>query len=196
MPQPGNNAKRDATPAQRRRAKPRPEAWPPTEAAEQPARHLSAVPDPIQPPLHDEVVQSVQSLARQVRALQDRYEQEHRRLADTLEFLTVQSRDLEHQLMAFGQLASTLERNLGIPDTLEATSPSPVRPLPVPAPADLYVRCLGGFSVSYQGRLVDLGTSRKGKLLFKYLAARAPGRRASKELLAEVLWPDAPLDHA
>src|SRR4029079_15589953 len=69
-------------------------------------------------------------------------------------------------------------------------------PLPVPAPAELYVRCLGGFSVSYQGRLVNLGTSRKGKLLFKYLAARAPGRRGSKELLAEVLWPDAPLDRA
>ena len=58
------------------------------------------------------------------------------------------------------------------------------------------MRCLGGFSVSYQGRLVDLGTSRKGRLLFKYLAVRAPGRRASKELLAEVLWPEAPLDRA
>jgi DNA-binding SARP family transcriptional activator len=33
-------------------------------------------------------------------------------------------------------------------------------------------------------------------LLFKYLVARAPGRRASKELLAELLWPDVPLDRA
>ena len=195
MPQPGNDANRDETPAQQRRDKRRRKAWPPVDAVERPGRHLAAVPDAVEPPLRDEVAQGVRSLAQQVRALQDRYEQEHRRLADTLEFLTVQSRDLEQQLVAFGQLASTLEQNLGIADRVEPKPPA-ARSAVAPAVAELYVRCLGGFSVSYQGRLVDLGTSRKGKLLFKYLAVRAPGRRASKELLAEVLWPDAPLDRA
>jgi DNA-binding SARP family transcriptional activator len=194
MPQLGNNANHDETPAQQRRDRRRRKAWKPVDAVERPGRHLAAVPDSVEPPLRNEVVQGVRSLAQQVRALQDRYEQEHRRLADTLAFLTVQSRDLEQQLVAFGQLASTLEQNLGIAGGGEPLPPA--RSVESPAVPELYVRCLGGFSVSYQGRTVDLGTSRKGRLLFKYLAARAPGRRASKELLAEVLWPDAPLDRA
>src|SRR5689334_21979768 len=113
MPQQGNNANHDENPAQQRRDKARRPAWKPADAVERPGRYLAAVPDLVEPPLHDVVVQGVRSLAQQVRALQDRYEQEHRRLADTLAFLTVQSRDLEQQLVAFGELASVLEQNLG-----------------------------------------------------------------------------------
>ena len=79
---------------------------------------------------------------------------------------------------------------------LRTDEPSPARPLPAPAPAELYVRCLGGFSVSYQGRLVDLGTSREREAAVQVSGGESAWPVASKELLAEVLWPGAPLDRA
>jgi DNA-binding SARP family transcriptional activator len=118
-----------------------------------------------------------------VRALKERYEEEHRRLADTLEFLSVQSRDLERQVAAFSRLADRLEIGF-LPDA------------PSTAATSLAVRCLGGFDIRLDGAPVDLGTSRNGRAIFKYLVACAVGRGASKELLAELFWPDTPLEQA
>jgi DNA-binding SARP family transcriptional activator len=132
---------------------------------------------------------------RQVRALQRRYDEEHQRLSDTLEFLTVQSQDLERELAAFGRLAARLEAEYAQPRLTVVQKRPPLdsagtRP-DVPLAEGLRVRCLGTFEVSYGGRPVDLGTSRRGRLVFKYLVAVAPGRRAAKELLTDLLWPEA-----
>src|SRR5439155_17034033 len=35
-----------------------------------------------------------------------------------------------------------------------------------------------------------------GRLIFKYLVARAPGHRASKEVLADLFWPDVPMEQS
>lgn len=179
--------------------------------ADQPAETEPAV-------VSERMISGARSLARQVKALQQRYQEEHRRLVDVLEFLTVQSRDLESELLAFGQLAETLEREA-------VRVPTPARPeagaerlngatslfRPVesarpeavgwgtadePGSPGLAVRCLGGFDARYRGHPLDLGSSRNGRLIFKYLAARAPGHRASKELLAELCWPDVPIERA
>lgn len=148
-------------------------------------------------PLREQMVAGVSALMRQMRALQERYEEEYQRLAAVLELLTVQSRDLERKLAELGSLASVLEG--------EPVAPEPTRALLTAVPGGepeireataLEVRCLGGFEVRYAGRAVDLGTSRNGRLLFKYLIARAPGHRAPKELLAELFWPDTPLERA
>jgi DNA-binding SARP family transcriptional activator len=142
---------------------------------------------------------------RQARTLHELYEEEHRRLADRLAFLTVQRRDLERELAAFDCLAATLESGaLAPPRGSPIELPGPFHGAGAPgAPANrwstvngLEIRCLGGFEVRYQGRRVDLGTSRNGRLVFKYLVARAPARRASKEVLAELFWPETPLERA
>jgi DNA-binding SARP family transcriptional activator len=145
--------------------------------------------------LEGEIAAGASRLVRQVRALQRRYKEEHERLADTLEFLTVQSQDLERELAAFGRLAATLEAAYRQPRLAVVQARRSARsaaPWPGGPPAErLRVRCLGAFDVSFAGRPVDLGTSRRGRLAFKYLVAVAPGRRASKEVLAELLWPEA-----
>jgi DNA-binding SARP family transcriptional activator len=149
--------------------------------------------------LTDRVAAEARSLADQMRALQERYEQEHRRLADSLEFLTIQSRDLERELLAFGRLAEKFERGfaLDIAPSSATVYSTPQADVPERDTAGcLEVRCLGGFDVRYDGRRVDLGTSRNGRLVFKYLVARAPGKRASKELLAETFWPETPIERA
>lgn len=164
-----------------------------------PALIVDDRPAPDSTPTPDEVVAGARSLARQVRALHERYEEEHRRLLDSLEFLTVQSRDLERELASFGRLAETLASSVAFAPATLSTTVSVVPPASVAEPASAYVlevRCLGGFEVQFQGRSVELGTSRNGRLIFKYLVARAPGRRASKELLAELFWPDTPVDRA
>lgn len=148
-------------------------------------------------PLREQMVAGVSALMRQMRALQERYEAEYQRLAEVLELLTVQSRDLERKLAELGSLTGALGQ--------EPLSAAPARALLTAVPGGerdvreataLEVRCLGGFAVHYAGRVVDLGTSRNGRLLFKYLVARAPGHRAPKELLAELFWPDTPLERA
>lgn len=148
--------------------------------------------------LRDQVLAGARSLAGQMRALQERYDEEHWRLADTLEFLNVQSRDLQRELAAFGRLAESLQ-SIDAPLTVPGptTRPSPVQGgVEWEAVTALQVRCLGAFEVRYQGHLIDLGTSHKGRLILKYLVARAPSRRASKELLAELFWADTPLDRS
>jgi DNA-binding SARP family transcriptional activator len=164
-----------------------------------PALVVDDRPAPDATPTPDEVVAGARSLARQVRALHERYEEEHRRLLDSLEFLTVQSQDLERELAAFGQLAETLASSVALAPPALSTAVSIVPPTSIAEPASacaLEVHCLGGFEVLYQGRPVELGPSRNGRLIFKYLVARAPSRRASKELLAELFWPDTPIDRA
>lgn len=52
------------------------------------------------------------------------------------------------------------------------------------------VYCLGTFEVYFGGRLVENWTGGKGKAILKFLAA-SPGHRAGKEMLMELLWPDA-----
>jgi DNA-binding SARP family transcriptional activator len=159
----------------------------------------------------ERVTSGVHSLVHQVRALQERYQEEHRRLADTLEFLAVQRQDLERELEAFAALVGGLQ-GAELPAAETGVSATPRRiegngkvsrpPIRLATqdrseePRILEVRCLGGFEVFYQGQPVDLGSSRNGRLIFKYLATRAPGHRAAKELLAELFWPDTPLDRA
>src|SRR5205823_4231302 len=65
------------------------------------------------PALQERIASGARALAGQMRALQQRYEEEHRRLADSLEFLAVQSRDLERELVAFGRLAESLASEVG-----------------------------------------------------------------------------------
>ena len=147
-------------------------------------------------PLRDQIVAGARALAEQMRALQARYQAEHRHLADTLEFLSVQSHDLERELAEFSHLADRLELDvLAVRDSHGGTGRVVSTP-PHEAGARLEVRCLGGFDVRYRGRPLDLGSSRNGRAIFKYLAICAPGRRASKEVLAELFWPDVPLDRA
>src|SRR5439155_5878987 len=122
-----------------------------------------------------------------------------------LAFLSVQHRDLERELAAFDRLAASLDNDVmaaPIGSATEAAGPwRAVQAHAVPASRQptvegLEVRCLGGFEVHYRGRSVDLGTSRNGRLVFKYLVARAPSRRASKEVLADLFWPETPLERA
>ena len=147
-------------------------------------------------PLHEQAVLGARTLARQMRALQERYEAEHRRLADTLEFLSVQSRDLERELLEFSRLADRLEREASPGRGSAPAEPRPITMLARDAVGRLEARCLGGFEVRFQGRLLDLGSSRNGRAIFKYLVTCAPGRRAAKELLAELFWPDSDLERA
>jgi DNA-binding SARP family transcriptional activator len=167
----------------------------PTAVAEPTDAVARWAPQPESAWLRDEVVAEVRSLTNQMRTLQERYEEEHRRLTDSLEFLMVQSRDLERELLAFGRLAERVETGFleagATRGTVSSVSPTS---LLGEGTRCLEVRCLGGFEVRYQGRRIDLGTSRNGRLIFKYLAARAPSRRASKELLAEIFWPEVSVE--
>ena len=176
-----------------------PLAWPMPQAG-----RIAAPPQVAEPSaLRDHVLAGAHSLARQVRTLHELYEEEHRRLADRLAVLTDQRRDLERELADFDRLTASLESGvLTAPIGSAVEAPGSVysaQALPTPAARrptldGLEVRCLGGFKVRYRGRSVDLGTSRNGRLVFKYLVARAPARRASKEVLVELLWPETPLE--
>ena len=150
--------------------------------------------------LDEQVVAGARRLARQIRALQVKYEEEHRRLADTLEFLTVQSQDLERELQAFGELADRLEAGRHQPRLAVVAgglTAGEAEPPPRRGPkAVLEVRTLGGFEVRYGGRSLDLGASRKGRQAFKFLVVAARNGSAPKERLAELLWPETPLERS
>ena len=57
--------------------------------------------------------------------------------------------------------------------------------------AEIHISLLGGFSVEVAGRLVeDHWRLRKAKTLVKLLAL-APGHRLHRDVVVDLLWPDA-----
>lgn len=62
-------------------------------------------------------------------------------------------------------------------------------------PATLYARCLGGFALYRDDVQLDLGKSRAGQEILRYLVAHA-GRRVSSEDLIELVWPNADAEPA
>lgn len=67
--------------------------------------------------------------------------------------------------------------------------------IPSPGPpagaVSLYVQVLGKFVVRYGDQVVSLGSSKKGRAIFRYLIM-LPERRAAKDVLLELFWPDDP----
>jgi DNA-binding SARP family transcriptional activator len=59
----------------------------------------------------------------------------------------------------------------------------------------LYVHILGQFQVIHRGQRISLGSNRSGRALFRYLVTLSD-RRAHKDVLAELLWPDDPPEKA
>lgn len=147
------------------------------------------------PALRDELAAGARRLIGQLRTLQDRYASEHHRLAQALEFLNTQRQDLERELATVSWLAESLANDADAATTLPADDAGPRAgsPLPLKAFDGLDIRCLGAFEVRLGGRRVDPGTSRNGRLVFKYLATQAT-KRASKEVLKELFWPDFDLE--
>jgi DNA-binding SARP family transcriptional activator len=64
-----------------------------------------------------------------------------------------------------------------------------LRPIVLPQKHLLQVRCLGRFTLSYDGNSVGKWQSVKSKSLFQYLMTK-PREPVVKEALMEVLWPD------
>jgi DNA-binding SARP family transcriptional activator len=57
-------------------------------------------------------------------------------------------------------------------------------------PSGMAIYCLGEFRVSFAGRFVENWNSGKGKAVLKFLVS-CPEHRAGKEMLMELLWPEA-----
>ena len=57
--------------------------------------------------------------------------------------------------------------------------------------AIVHVQVLGRFVARYRGEAVSLGSSKAGRALFRYLVTR-PGKRAARDVLLELFWPDDP----
>jgi LuxR family maltose regulon positive regulatory protein len=73
--------------------------------------------------------------------------------------------------------------------------PSASKPASAPSPNpaagtfSLYVQVLGKSVVRCQNRVVSLGSNKKGRALFRYLIT-LPERRAAKDVLLELFWPN------
>ena len=57
-------------------------------------------------------------------------------------------------------------------------------------PSGMAIYCLGEFRVSFAGRFVESWNGGKGKAILKFLVS-CPEHRAGKEMLMELLWPEA-----
>lgn len=73
---------------------------------------------------------------------------------------------------------------------------------PIPAPPEnsmaqptLLIRSLGKFGVYHNGREIPLGSSKKARAIFRYLSTH-PQRRAAKDTLLELFWPDEEVEKA
>ena len=144
----------------------------------------------------NQIALRARSLFGQVQDLRKLCEQEHLRLAASLEALVGQSRQLERDVAALGALAEDLQSGATVSSRSDLAEAVPPADLELDSVAGLEVRCLGGFEVRFGGRLLDLGSSRNGRRIFKYLLVRAPHRRASKEVLAELFWPETTAERA
>jgi DNA-binding SARP family transcriptional activator len=79
---------------------------------------------------------------------------------------------------------------LSSPQPSPASSPASV-PNTDPAAGSffLYVQVLGKFVVRYQNQVISLGSNKNGRALFRYLIT-LPERRAAKDVLLELFWPN------
>jgi DNA-binding SARP family transcriptional activator len=79
---------------------------------------------------------------------------------------------------------------------IHAEEPEPVEIPPRPVSRDLYwaaevqIRCFGRFELSRQGVAVQRWRRRSAERLLKFLLVN--GRRAHRDVLLDVLWPDVP----
>ena len=89
------------------------------------------------------------------------------------------------------QESAAILRNLDlVARTLNKTH-QPDRPgVAEPKPQGVRVHLLGVFEARYNGDVLSRWASRKSRLLFAYLALE-PGRMVARDLLIELLWPDA-----
>jgi DNA-binding SARP family transcriptional activator len=125
--------------------------------------------------------QLVEHLAR----LQQEYRQFQSWLKET--GLQLSRREAEVTRHLYEAMAS-----LSNPQPSSVSDPASV-PNPDPAAGgfSLYVQVLGKFAVRYQGQVVSLGSNKNGRAIFRYLTM-LPERRAAKDVLLELLWPDDP----
>jgi DNA-binding SARP family transcriptional activator len=80
--------------------------------------------------------------------------------------------------------------------TAPADAPSgPARPRAAPAEARIAVTCFGPFRVTIDDRPVERWESVRARTIFKYLVVRSSAP-VSKELLAELFWPESEPDLA
>jgi DNA-binding SARP family transcriptional activator len=136
-----------------------------------------------------------QQLLGRLRSLKERYADERQRLRQALESLDRQRRDLDRDLVTIGRLTNSLGSGpvAALTAHHEEAESGRAAVLEQEPFSGLEVRCLGAFEVRYRGQAIDVGKSHNGRLMFKYLVTR-PSKRASKEVLAELFWPDVEIE--
>lgn len=129
----------------------------------------------------------LQQIVQRLRELQQEYHSIHTWLEKASQKLTLQEQEVNQQIR---DAVAAMEQQRS-----EAASPEVPLTERLSGQPFLRIQTLSQFQV-YQGdRRLGLGNNKKGQAILRYLITR-PGRRASKEALIELFWPDEPPSQA
>jgi DNA-binding SARP family transcriptional activator len=115
--------------------------------------------------------------------------QDYRQIQSTLEQLWCRISEREAQVSRRLNAAVATVMNTEERSASGNASAVPVSPIGDAAPGPvLHVHALGNFSVLFHDLEICLGSSKKGRAVFRYLVTQSE-RRAGKDVLLELFWP-------
>jgi DNA-binding SARP family transcriptional activator len=154
----------------------------------------------------EEALPAREQLFAQIVSLRQAYRQIHEYLQDVQLELAERESQVDRHLrqLELAERESQVNRHLRaaieLLDDSARSPPAPTSPVPAthhnPGSRDaLHIHTLGQFQVIYHGQRISLGSNKNGRALFRYLVTLAD-RRAHKDVLAELFWPDDPPEKA